>query len=250
MLRWLGGVTGTLFVMVSMSMTVTMSVSMSSSVLLLDVGRFQGELIFFFLLFVDIFTMFGVKCGCVRLFIFFFLFLLLFFTFNGLDDGHTFLGYFGGGFARNNRRWGRRSRNRWSCCRRCSGGGRASSSNGISFRRRLCHGFICRRFGDFCGGRGGGDGLFGCFVQQWDDGLGVDGLGFGFLDFLGRQDHLSSESISKEKEKQKKKKNLDFERKKQGSRSDCGHWLRVLSNPPGAMHSYTHTHTHNDDGAQ
>lgn len=103
MLRWLSGISGSLFVMmtVSMSVSVSVSVSVSSSVFLLDIGGFQCELILFFLFFfsVDIFTMFSVKSGSVRFLIFFFLFFLLFFTFNSFDDGHTIFGYFGGRFT-------------------------------------------------------------------------------------------------------------------------------------------------------
>jgi hypothetical protein len=101
MLRWLSGISGSLFVMMTVSMSVSVSVSVSSSVFLLDIGGFQCELILFFLFFfsVDIFTMFSVKSGSVRFLIFFFLFFLLFFTFNSFDDGHAIFGYFGGRFT-------------------------------------------------------------------------------------------------------------------------------------------------------
>lgn len=90
--------------MVSWALFVMMvSVSVSSSVLLLDIGCLQSQLIFFLLFLINSFTVFCVQSRSVRLFLFLFRFLLLLFAFDSVNDGHSILSDFGRRFS--NGRW-------------------------------------------------------------------------------------------------------------------------------------------------
>ena len=101
----------------------------------------------------------------------FLFFLLFFFTFHSFDDGHAVLGYFG-------RSLGHR---RWSC-RDCWRGGR----NWRWCRRLFRYSFIS----DYCFICCCWFGVDSRNVCYFFDRLFNDGFLFGFLDFLGGQDHL------------------------------------------------------------
>ena len=163
----------------------------------------------------------------------FFFFLLFFLTFHSFDDGHAVLGYFG-------RSLGHR---RWSC-RDCWRGGR----NWRWCRRLFRYSFIS----DYCFICCCWFGVDSRNVCYFFDRLFNDGFLFGFLDFLGGQDHLLfvvSFGYKKGGKKNKTKEgNLVFElssthtvhstrnvyREEQGSRSDCigGVCLLALQSAP------------------